>query len=66
MGYCIMSIYIAGYVFAVAMAISVVVFLVLAALLYRIHIEEKVLNEQFGQEYQTYCQNTYRLIPFVY
>lgn len=44
----------------------VVVFLVLAALLYRIRIEEKVLNEQFGKEYQTYCQNTYRLIPFVY
>ena len=29
MGYCIMSIYMAGYVFAIAMAISVVVFLVL-------------------------------------
>ncbi len=48
------------------LSVVVVVVVVFASLLYRIGIEEKVLKEQFGEEYETYCKNTYRLIPFVY
>lgn len=46
---------------------------ILAALLilaivyaYRIQIEEKVLEESFGPEYQEYETHTWRLIPFVW
>ena len=34
--------------------------------LYRIHVEEKALKTKFGSEFETYCQNSYCLIPFVY
>ena len=37
-----------------------------AALLYRIHIEETVLREAFGEEYVEYSKSTKRLIPGVY
>jgi len=36
------------------------------ALLYRIHIEEAVLREAFGEEYVAYSRSTKRLIPGVY
>ena len=39
---------------------------VLFCLLWRIHIEEKVLAEAFGPEYSGYMRRTKRLIPFVY
>jgi protein-S-isoprenylcysteine O-methyltransferase Ste14 len=32
----------------------------------RISIEEQMLTEQFGEEYQSYCQQTKRLFPYVY
>ena len=32
---------------------------------YRIHVEERVLQEKFGQQYQDYMRRTKRLIPFV-
>jgi protein-S-isoprenylcysteine O-methyltransferase Ste14 len=32
----------------------------------RIGIEEKMLLERFGDEYQSYCQQTKRLFPYVY
>jgi protein-S-isoprenylcysteine O-methyltransferase Ste14 len=37
-----------------------------AALLYRIHVEEKALCDAFGEEYQEYSRITKRLIPGVY
>jgi len=37
-----------------------------AALLYRIHVEEKALNEAFGAEYADYSRQTKRLIPGIY
>lgn len=37
-----------------------------AALLYRIHVEEIVLNDAFGAEYAAYSQQTKRLIPGIY
>ncbi len=38
---------------------------VLIGLSYRIHVEERVLQEHLGQRYQEYMQRTKRLIPFV-
>jgi protein-S-isoprenylcysteine O-methyltransferase Ste14 len=35
-------------------------------LLARIHAEEKLLRAEFGDEYQTYCSHTSRLIPGIY
>jgi protein-S-isoprenylcysteine O-methyltransferase Ste14 len=32
---------------------------------YRIHVEERLLQEQLGQPYQTYMGRTKRLVPFV-
>ncbi len=32
----------------------------------RIKIEEKALRERFGQEFDDYCMNTWRLIPFIW
>lgn len=32
----------------------------------RITIEEQMLEEKFGDEYQSYCQQTKRLFPYVY
>ncbi len=36
------------------------------ALLYRIHVEEAALSQAFGEEYQSYCRSTKRLIPGVF
>lgn len=38
----------------------------IAALLYRIHVEEAALAEAFGEEYVAYSKATKRLIPGVY
>jgi protein-S-isoprenylcysteine O-methyltransferase Ste14 len=35
-------------------------------ILYRIGIEEKMLLEEFGDEYREYMKNTWKLIPFIY
>lgn len=32
----------------------------------RIELEEQMLQERFGQEYQSYCQRTKRLFPYIY
>ena len=37
-----------------------------AALLYRIHVEERALTEAFGAEYVQYSQVTKRLVPGIY
>jgi protein-S-isoprenylcysteine O-methyltransferase Ste14 len=36
------------------------------AILYRIYIEEKLLEEFFGDTYHIYKLNTWRIIPFIY
>lgn len=33
---------------------------------YRIYIEEKELVRNFGDEYKTYCKQTWRIIPFIW
>lgn len=37
-----------------------------AALLYRIHVEETALTEAFGEEYVQYSRGTWRLVPGIY
>ena len=39
---------------------------VISAMIIRINAEEKMLLEQFGDEYARYMQKTYRLMPLVY
>ena len=39
---------------------------IFAAILYRIHAEEKMLSLQFGEAYARYCKTTKRLLPGVY
>lgn len=48
--------------------ISLLIVLVfpIAALLYRIHVEEIALRDHFGQEYVDYSAKTKRLIPGIY
>ena len=38
----------------------------LAVMLWRIHLEEKVLSEGLGEAYVIYMRRTKRLIPFIY
>jgi protein-S-isoprenylcysteine O-methyltransferase Ste14 len=44
----------------------IVVPLMLAVLLFRIHDEEQVLHREFGAEWVKYCQHSWRLIPRIY
>ena len=59
-------------IFAVALhtrnwiSFLIVIFPCSAAVLYRIHVEEKALRDHFGQEYIDYSRATRRLIPGVY
>jgi protein-S-isoprenylcysteine O-methyltransferase Ste14 len=48
------------------LAAALVTLPVLAALLYRIHVEEAALHEAFGAPYEAYCKTTKRLIPGIY
>jgi protein-S-isoprenylcysteine O-methyltransferase Ste14 len=40
--------------------------LLVPPLLARIRAEERLLRDQFGGEYETYCRRTWRLIPGLY
>jgi protein-S-isoprenylcysteine O-methyltransferase Ste14 len=55
-----------GFAYANWISLILVVVLVSLAFLRRIHVEERVLRDQFGAEYERYCSSTKRLIPFVY
>jgi protein-S-isoprenylcysteine O-methyltransferase Ste14 len=57
-----------GYGIAVQnwLSLLVAVFLPLAALLYRIHVEEAALVTSFGAEYAEYQKRTKKLIPWVW
>jgi protein-S-isoprenylcysteine O-methyltransferase Ste14 len=48
------------------LAAAVVMLPTIAALLYRIHVEEAALRDAFGAEYAAYSETTRRLIPGVY
>ncbi|MDI3321062.1 methyltransferase family protein [Pinibacter soli] len=47
-------------------SLFVVTIAVFTAFMKRIRIEERVLQNQFGEEYTKYAKETYRLIPWVY
>lgn len=59
---------VAGFVtlFASVIGYAVLVLYAVPALGFRIRVEEKVLLEQFGDEYRSYCEKSKRLIPFVF
>jgi protein-S-isoprenylcysteine O-methyltransferase Ste14 len=48
------------------LAAAVVTVFPTLALLYRIHVEEHALRQAFGEEYDSYCGTTKRLIPGIY
>jgi protein-S-isoprenylcysteine O-methyltransferase len=48
------------------LGLGIIVLLPLAALLYRIHVEEAALTGAFGTEYVEYSRRTKRLIPGIY
>jgi len=48
------------------LSLAIVVVLPMAALLYRIHVEEAALTQAFGNDYVEYSQTTKRLIPGIY
>ena len=52
--------------FASVLGYAWFVLLAVPAMINRIRVEEKALNEEFGEEYRGYCHKTRRLIPFVY
>ena len=47
-------------------SLAVLIMFPTAALLYRIHVEERALTEAFGQDYVAYQRRTRRLIPLIY
>lgn len=46
-------------------SIAAVIIISLLCYSYRIHIEEKSLADNFGDEFKAYCSHTKRLIPFI-
>jgi protein-S-isoprenylcysteine O-methyltransferase Ste14 len=48
------------------LAFAVLILPILAALSYRIHVEETALSRAFGAEYDDYSKDTKRLIPGIY
>ena len=48
------------------LSLAVIVVPFLAALLYRIQVEESSLVKALGQDYVDYCQSTKRLLPGIY
>jgi protein-S-isoprenylcysteine O-methyltransferase Ste14 len=48
------------------LSLITVTMIMAVALLYRISIEERILEDQFGADYLEYKKKTYRLIPWIY
>jgi protein-S-isoprenylcysteine O-methyltransferase Ste14 len=56
-----------GWVLAFRSGVGVIlVAALLIPLVPRIHAEERLLRERFGQEYDEYCAHTWRLVPWIY
>jgi protein-S-isoprenylcysteine O-methyltransferase Ste14 len=57
-----------GFAFAVGnwMATIILTILLFCVYGYRIRSEEAMLMDRFGNEYQEYCKQTWRLIPLIY
>jgi protein-S-isoprenylcysteine O-methyltransferase Ste14 len=48
------------------LSLIIILILIPGVMIYRIKIEEKVLVEQFGDEYLQYMKTTYRLVPWLW
>lgn len=48
------------------LSLAIIFLPALFAFIYRMKIEEIVLSEQFGKQYQDYISKTKRIIPFIY
>jgi len=55
-----------GVAFGSWLSLATVLVPVVAAVLYRIHVEERALVETFGDQYVDYRETTKRLIPWTY
>ena len=55
-----------GLMFENWVGLAVLVLLPLASILYRIHVEERVLLHHFGASYQAYAKRTKRLLPGIW
>ena len=55
-----------GLFFADYMSMLIIFLPICSAFLYRIHVEEKALIDNFGDEYVNYCASTKRLIPGIF
>ena len=55
-----------GLFFANYFTLLIICIPICAAFLYRIHVEEKALIDNFGDEYVNYCASTKRLIPGIF
>jgi protein-S-isoprenylcysteine O-methyltransferase Ste14 len=60
-------------VFAIGLSLAfrswlglVFVGMLIPVLLWRIHDEETLMHEEFGQDWETYSRHTWRLIPYIY
>jgi len=61
-GYLLMSLGLAlGY--SSLAGLAAMLFLLLPSIVYRIHVEDKMLAEHFGDEFKTYAARAARLIP---
>ena len=64
-GYLLMALGIAlGYSSLVGIASTL--FALLPCMIYRIHIEDRLLAEHFGKQFDQYCRKTQRLIPGIW
>jgi protein-S-isoprenylcysteine O-methyltransferase Ste14 len=45
---------------------AIIVIPPMAALIFRIHVEEQALRQAFGQQYESYSRSTKRLLPGIY
>jgi protein-S-isoprenylcysteine O-methyltransferase len=55
-----------GFTLANWLALAAFVAPITAALLVRIHVEERALVEQFGDAWRAHDARTWRLVPFVW
>lgn len=60
--------FITGAAFSLKSIFAVILSLIYFTIFFgiRIRVEEKALRERFGQEFDEYCINTWRLIPFIW
>jgi protein-S-isoprenylcysteine O-methyltransferase Ste14 len=57
-----------GYAFSFRSIITSISYIIIFFLIFnnRMNLEEKLLKEQFGEEYKSYIDKTKRLIPYIY